>query len=424
MSVKRIAFSILSVAVLMVLLVYIKIVNENIENNVCEIQNISNLDSINFRKFNSVKLSASNAYKSDGFKNFLQGKNYRAAWETVVDVPILYLDTLYGGVKVIKQGGGQQTKSLRLANDEGLILTLRSINKNPKPLVPDAIEKLGLSNMVTDGISGQHPYAAIVVSKLADATGVLHTNPNVVYVPKQPTLGEKYNFSYGNKIYLLEYENKGNVNWSKFEDVEMILDNDGLQKRNTSAFGSIKIDKAQLIRSRLFDIVIGDWDRHAKQWGWLLQKKDTTYSAIPFPMDRDNAFFNVEGVLPSLISNKNITPHLQSFSSDIEFMGLVYDFDIYYLQGTTQKDFITEAKKIQNLLTDKKIEDAFKVWNKDLYQQDAKRLIKTIKKRRNNLLETAKEFKRVLDNRPLLKKPLRGSDIEDTALSSIKCFEC
>lgn len=424
MSLKRVILSVTALIVATLLVIYIKLANENIENNSCDIQNISNLDSINFKDFKTVKLSASDAYESDAFKDILQGENYREAWETIVEVPILYLDTLFGGVEVIKEGGGQQTKSLRLKTENDLVLTLRSINKNPKPLVPEALEKLGLSNIVTDGISGQHPYAALVVSQLAKAVNVLHTNPKVVFVPKQKVLGDEFNFSYGNKIYLLEYENKGKVNWSNHNNIEEIVDNDDLQKLNSSNRGKIQIDKNQLIKSRLFDIVIGDWDRHAKQWGWLLQKKDTTYNAIPFPMDRDNAFFNVEGLLPSLIANKNITPHLQSFQSEMELMGLVYDFDIYYLQGTTEAQFLKEAQQIQEQLTDEKIEKAFKTWNEQLQIQDAKFLIRTIKKRRDNLLDTAKEFKIILDNQPLLDKPLKGSDLEDTTETNIKCFEC
>ena len=56
------------------------------------------------------------------------------------------------------------------------------------------------------------------------------------------------------------------------------------------------VDQIQVLRSRLFDMVIGDWDRHDDQWRWASFKddKDHTYYQ-PIPRDRDQAFFWSDG---------------------------------------------------------------------------------------------------------------------------------
>ncbi len=420
MTIKKIAYSIILLCCALFVLVFVKLMTDEVKPKRLQsnpvFQNIGNKD--------SIELSASTSYQADALQAFLQGNNYRQSWAVKVKVPILYLDTLYGGVSIVKEGGGMQTKSLRLKAKNGLILTLRSIIKNPEPLVPNYLKSLNLENIVMDGISGQHPYASVVVSKLADAINIMHTHPKLVFLPNQLGLNNGYS-SYANQLYWLEFENKGNYNWTIFKDVIKIVDTEDLQELKQDLKDSLQIDKKLLIRSRLFDLVIGDWDRHAKQWGWIVQKESNTYKAIPLPTDRDNAFFDVEGIINNLITDKSITPHLQNFENDIEYIeGQVYDFDVYFLQNKGLEDFIAEAEYIQHHLTNDAIENAFEVWNTELYNLNARELIRKIKSRRDHLKLTATKFYNALKNRPLLDKPLKGSDASDTVGTHIQCFEC
>jgi len=425
MTVKRIIYSIILVGFALLFITYLKLSSDTIPPHNCIIHTDTDIDAINFRNFDSVTLSATYAYKGDLLKNVLQGNNYRRSWEAKIKAPIIYLDTLYGSVEIVKEGGGKQTNSLRLRTKDSLLLALRSVNKNPNTLVPDYLKNLGLENIVMDGISGQHPYAALVVSNLAEAINIMHTYPRVVFLPKQESMSSYFNGKYGNKLYLLEYENKGHFNWTRYNEVFKIVDTDNLQKLKGERQHRLLIDKRKLIRARLFDIVIGDWDRHAKQWGWVVIKNNHNYKAIPLPTDRDNAFFNVDGIVNQLISNESITPHLRSFETDVNYIeGLVYDFDVYFLQNTTLDEFIAEARYIKTHLTNQSIERAFRAWNKEIYDLDAKSIAEKIKSRRDKLEEIARRFKQALDKKPLLNKPLKGSDSNDTKGTAIQCFEC
>src|SRR5690606_21175535 len=169
--------------------------------------------------------------------------------------------------------------------------------------------------------------------ELAKYANVLSTHPKVVFIPKQETLGDTYNEKYGNRLFLLEYETESDTNWTALKDVQSIVETDDLQELKQELKDSVFIDERQLVRARLFDLIIGDWDRHAKQWGWVLQKSDGGYKAIPLPGDRDNAFFRIDGVIPAIISNKNVEPLVRPFEKEIDYLpGLVYPFDIYFLK--------------------------------------------------------------------------------------------
>lgn len=382
------------------------------------------LDTINFRNYDSVFVAASYLYKADDIKTLMQGEQYRMAWATPVKAQIVYLDTLFGGVSIIKEGGGNQTHSLKLKAPNGILYALRSINKDPDPLVPEFLKTLGLENLVIDGISAQHPYAAILVAKLSDAANIIHTVPQVVFVPKQDFLHE-FNEKYGNRLFLLEFETEGDVNWTDLERIVKIVDTEDLQLLKKQLGPDLKIDERALIRARLFDFIVGDWDRHTKQWGWAVQRNDSSYLAIPIASDRDNAFFNTDGIIPSLLTNKNVIPELRPFEEDIDFMeGLVYPFDRYFLLRTPKSFFISEANALQDIFIDEVIHSSLDVWPKNIADLNGKDILEKMKSRIVDLEDYAVEFHRVINAQGVLTENLKGSEDLSLPKELLACFEC
>lgn len=389
-----------------------------------ELINIKNINSVDFKTKDSVLVAASDLYQADEVKKLMQGEQYRKAWSTPVKVPVMYLDTLFGGVTIEKEGGGKQTHSLKLKTKNDIELTLRSVNKDPEALIPEFAKTLGLENIVVDGISAQHPYAAILVAKLADYAKVHHTKPKLVFVPKQKTL-DNYNDKYGNRLFLLEYETESKTNWTKENNVVEILDTEDLQELKLEQKEQLTVDKKALISVRLFDLLIGDWDRHTKQWGWIVKQENEVLKAIPIAGDRDNAFFSVDGVLPTILSDKNVVPELRPFTSEIDFMpGLVYPFDQYFLIKTSEELFVEQAKQLQQLLTDEVLEQSLSVWPKQIAEIDGEEIISKIKSRRDHLIEYAKQFKAEIDKKGLVNQPLKGSEDINLPEKLLQCFEC
>lgn len=404
---------ILGVVVVLILVfslfTYLSISSTTKQFKTCEILNSSVIDTTNFSDYDSILVAANTLYDGDWVKKFMQGEQYREAWAAPVRVPIVFLDTLLGGLQIVEEGGGMQTHSLELSDAKGIRYALRSISKDPSPMVPEVAQTLGLENIVVDGVSAQHPYAAIVVADLAEAANVPHTNPIVYFVPKQTTLG-KFNDKFGNRLYLFEYETEGEVDWTNYENVVELLDTEDVQEWKKEG-EPITIDYPLLIRARLFDLIIGDWDRHAKQWGWAIEKKEGQLIAHPIAGDRDNAFFKQEGVLPSIISNDILLPEMQSFEHDIEYMqGLVRPFDVYFLRNTSIEQFVKEAKYLQKVLTDERIDRAFAIWPNIIYALDAEEIKSKLKARAKGIVSYAKSFKRILDERELEPIVLKGSE--------------
>ncbi|WP_340066575.1 hypothetical protein [Ascidiimonas aurantiaca] len=414
----------ITIVVAFVILVYLSVSETEDHFRTCEILDVSDIDQISFRDFDSVTVAANTLYEASLLKEIMQGEQYRDAWESPVTVPIAFLDTLKGGLKVIEQGGGKQTHSLELEDRLGIRYTLRSLSKDPSKLVPDIVATLGLENIVVDGVSAQHPYAAPVVAQLSEAANILHTKPELLFVPIQKTLGD-FNDKFGNRLYFFEYESEGKVNWTGLDGIINILDTKDLQKLKLKEGDKVSIDQNTLIRARLFDLVIGDWDRHAKQWGWAIKKVKDEYIAIPVPTDRDNAFFNLDGILPNLIANDITYPEIQTFDSEIDFMqGYVRTFDEYFLRTATSERFRTEAIRLQNQLNNREIEKAFKAWPATIDSLNGPEIRKKIKARRAALIDYADEFYRILKERPMQNIELKGSEELELSGHLLQCFDC
>lgn len=421
---KKIILVVLGTLAVIVLVIYASIWSTPNDTNSQIIVNAENIDNINFKTKDSVVIAVTTMYEGNVLKEMVQGEQYRAEWAVPVKVPVVYLDTLKGGLQIIKKGGGKQTQSLRLKNPENVYYTLRSVAKNPEPLIPEFAKTLGMENIIIDGISAQHPFAASVVAQLAETINILHTHPTLVFVPKQKSL-EAYNEAYGNQLYWLEYETEGPTNWTHLENVTEIMDTEDLQEKKQELGKKLSIDKKNLVRNRLFDLVIGDWDRHAKQWGWVVQQNNDNYIAIPLPGDRDNAFFSIDGLIPTVVSSKNIQPRLRSFEEEIDYIpGLVYPFDRYFLQNTPIEIFVEEARFIQSHLSDEVIENALKKWPEAIYNLHGEEIKTKLLARRAQLEEYAIGFKNEIDKQGVLTETLKGSKDGELSRGLLQCFEC
>jgi predicted phosphodiesterase len=237
--------------------------------------------------------------KKSGFYKFLWGDRYRKYFSTKVEVPTVNLDTLFGGLTPVRRGGGNQSKSLRMEDPKGREYVIRALKKNPSQYLQATIFKdqyvegqfddTFTENLLYDVFAGSHPYAPFVIGDLSDAVGVYHTNPVLYYIPKQAALGP-YNDEYGDELYMIE-ERAANDHGDKASfgfSNDLISTDDILKKLHKDE--DFIIDEASYIRARLFDMLIGDWDRHEDQWRWIKFKENGKTVYRPMPRDRDQAF--------------------------------------------------------------------------------------------------------------------------------------
>lgn len=340
----------------------------------------------------TIYTQASEIYEK---KKFLRGNFYRKAWGSKVPVPAVYLDSMYGGLTPVKQGGGFQTRSLRLENEEGQQWVMRSIHKDVEKIIPPALRGSFAQNMVQDGIAASHPYGAFVIPDLAEKAGVYHANPIAVYLPHQKSLGD-YNTEFGNKLYLFEERPGGNTSKNPDyafaeETVNTLELLENLEKSNKH-----RVDQKAVLRARLFDIWIGDWDRHDDQWRWGVYEEKDFKIYRPIPRDRDQVFFKNDGFLDYLASRPYFNPGLRKFGHKIDFLpGLIFNarhFDRSFLNQLDLKDFIDAARDLQESMDDATIEKAFTKWPDVIRDLDADDIIGKLKSRRADLEKYARKF--------------------------------
>ncbi len=245
--------------------------------------------------------------KRSAFYKALWGKHYRKDYQTPIKLKSALLDTLYGGLSPIRKGGGHQTTSLRLKTKDGREYTMRSAKKSALRFIqyflfktdylePD-VEDTYFIQLLQDYWTTANPYGSLTIGDLSDALQIYHANTAVYYIPKQKALGI-YNEDYGDKIYFIEEritDSQAHVaslgNTEKIESTTDLLDK--LRRKD-----KIKINEPLYIRTRLFDNIIGDWDRHADQWRWAVNKQaDGVDLYEPIPRDRDQAFSDFDGFI-------------------------------------------------------------------------------------------------------------------------------
>jgi len=329
-------------------------------------------------------------FAADGFYEFWFGKHWREVWITPVKVKILDLNKFAGGLTPIKKGGGMQTKSLRFKGNDGKIWKFRSIEKDPSKILPEELRESVAEDIVQDQISTANPYAALVVTPLLDAVGILEAEPELVFLPDDELLGE-YQDEFGGLIgFIEEHPSEGEDGTTGFENA---VDVKGTYKLldHLSEKRSQKIDDEMYLKARLVDMLTGDWDRHMDQWRWA--RFDSTYNGEkikiwkPIPRDRDQAFTKYDGVYPFLAAY--LVPQLNNFGEDYpQIEDLTWNgrfLDRRILTGISKSTWDSVTAYVKLKITDEVIDSAVNRLPPEIYPLSNEELSTKLKARRHNL---------------------------------------
>jgi hypothetical protein len=272
----------------------------------------------------------------------LLGESYRQQWATPVRLRVFHLAREKGGLAILERGGGLQTKSLRLRDATGQQWVLRTIQKYPERGLPPALRPTIAKDILQDQVSASHPYAAVVVPPLAAALGIPHANPEIVYVPDDPALGQ-YQHDFANQVFL--FEEREPLDADK-------TDNTAKAQARLQKDPDNRVDQATVLRARLLDMLLGDYDRHEDQWRW--QRVESTRGSLyePVPRDRDHVFYKPTGWLPTALSLHLLKANVQGFHYRIRSINRWNDkaktFDRYFLNELSEEDWKTQIAAVQH----------------------------------------------------------------------------
>ncbi len=369
-----------------------------------------------------------------GFHKWLWGDRYRKYYATKVSAPTVRLDTLFGGLEVVRKGGGNQSNSIRLEDKNGRQFVMRALRKSAERYLQSIafqeqyiigdFEDSFTEKLLMDFYTGAHPYAPFTIGPLSDAVGIYHTNPKLYYVPKQTVLGD-FNAEFGDGLYMIE------EHVSEGHDLESF----GYTNKIESTYDLINklrkdeeysIDKKEYVKARLFDMLIGDWDRHVDQWRWA-EFKDGSGKKIykPIPRDRDQAFsIWGDGALMAFASRT--VPSLRIFEGFHEEIRSVKGFnssprtfalDMALLSETDIALWMDQAKFIQENINTAVIDEAFASFPKEVRDETIDNIKKTLLARKQNLVNTSKEYFKVINKYSVV----TGTDKDDYfAINSLK----
>lgn len=369
-----------------------------------------------FPKEVAASIYTSDEIDKSGLSKAFWGERYRKYYGTKVTAPTVRLDTLFGGLKPVRKGGGHQSKSLRLRHKNGKEYVMRALRKVSElylqamvfqdQFIMDDLEDTFLQKTLQDFYTGSHPYAPFTMGPLSDAIGIYHTNPVLYYIPKQPAL-EGFNSDFGDELYMIEeHAGDGHNDLASYGySDELIGTDDMLEKLRDDE--KYEVDSDLYLRARLFDMVIGDWDRHVDQWRWAEFDRENSKGKIyrPVPRDRDQAFSIMgDGLFMNLATR--IIPSLrimEGFHEEIRSVKgfnaspKTYVLDVALLNQTTKEDWLTQAEFIEKNLTENVIDKAFENFPKEVRDETVEEIKRKLLSRIRDIRNTALQYHKVLN---------------------------
>jgi hypothetical protein len=345
------------------------------------------------------KVVADPQYEAGGFHRFLWGNDYRDLWTTPVTVEVLDLQKEAGGLSPVRRVGGIQTKGLALRGADGASYTFRGLEKDASELLEEELKGTIVEKLLKDQMSAQHPGSELVARGLLEAAGVPVPAWRLVVLPDDPALGEFRKDFAGSVGVFAVYPVPKSEGHPGYLGATEIIDHLTLYKRLASS-PEEKADVEAYLRARLMDLLMGDWDRHRKQWRWA--KIPGRSAWVPLPEDRDQAFSRYEGFIVSMGRDRD--PRFQAFSPKYATLsGLTNngrEQDRQLLAELPREKYLEIAKDLQHRLTDDMIEQAARRLPAEWYALDAPRLTKALRARRDDLPEIAEKLYLFLADKP------------------------
>ena len=340
------------------------------------------------------------------------GEKYRSAYGTPIEASVAQLDTLYGGLTVLREASESSFKTLRLRDARGNEYRMRSLKKNalqytqelPQEQALEEGEKLSEGSKVDlpDSFNEQfytasHPYSILAIGRLAEAAELFHNEPQLFYVPKQKALGN-YNNDFGNELYVISLlpteSSEGESNFQYPDDVETT--DDILLKLRQGR--EIALDEEAYIKNRLFDMLIGDWDREPDHWRWAEYfRADSVNVYVPISRSRNDAFSSMEGTvidLASSIFGNNYRRHLynQAMPNVAWFNEEGVKLDRALLQGSGKPQWQFLAAELQQQISDRVIDAAFEAIPSEVRDESLEDIKAALRQRRESLVEIAGNY--------------------------------
>jgi len=341
-----------------------------------------------------------------GLYHALVGRHHRPTWAAPVAAPVLDLAIVRaGGLRPGKVGGGFNSTSLGLTGPDGHAYVLRTVDKDPVRAMPDWLRGTFLVNTLRDNISATNPYAGLVVPPLAEAAGVPHASPRLFYVrADDPAFQTDSLRHFPGQLAYLE-EKAAPLPPDAPAPIAVV--------NSTKAFAAVyggtgQIDQPALLRARLLDAWLGDWDRHEGQWSWAVRPPAPAGINLlaPLPKDRDMVFYRLDdGALGWLVGHLALRHWVTfgpRFAHVSQLLSSGHYLDVRGLNALTRPQFRAAAAAMQQRLPNTLIAQAMQRLPAAAYALEGPRTTAALQQRREALPALADKLYLELARRPVV----------------------
>jgi hypothetical protein len=349
---------------------------------------------------------AGKEFDRSGSWRFWFGEGYRKAWATPVVLPVIDLKTEKGGLTPLREVGGFQTEGLALKGGDGRGYTFRKLEKHPERVLPAAWRHSELRAIAIDQTAAAHPAATVIVGSLARSVGILFYRSRLAVMPDDPALGE-FRETFGGAVGTLdEYITPG------YEGITQIVSTRELWDLWREGGPGNRVDSRAFLKARLFDLVVGNWDRHQGQWRWARMPDHPRWE--PLPEDADQAFTRYEGHAMGAV--RSVVPRFMRYSGKYpkRIEGLTannYDVTRWLLADVEWPVYEEVARELVAQMTDAVIDDAMRRMPPEWYAIDGAQMTKDLRQRRDGIVTFARRFYLHLSDRV----DVRATDRNDLA---------
>ncbi len=338
--------------------------------------------------------------------NKLWGKHYRKLYTLPITVTTINFDSFLGGVKVVSQA--DNFHGLVLEDKEKHLYMLKPLGGSTSFLESDFFQEMYnkkdfngtyLDTFIGDAYTIINPYTFLASDFMAQHLSLSSNNPRIYYIPKYTTADTIADGSYI-QAKLVSITDIPDINTKKniLSTTELLE----VMRKDKSYF----VDQHLYIRERLFDMLIGDWNKMPENWNWNAQRKNDSILFSPIVIDRNHAFTKVDGLffkqMLSVLTLGFISNYEAEFKKLKNFNKLGYELDLAIVSQSDESLWIQEAKWLKNNFTDQLIEEAFDKLPKGVESSETDNIKRILKARRDNVEELAHTYYRILQHNPIV----------------------
>jgi hypothetical protein len=268
--------------------------------------------------------------------------------------------------------------------------------KDPTLDWPETQRTKALTKLSHEQISGTIPGGALAVSVIERAAGVTGVPLELVRLPDDSRLGQ-WQKQYAGKAGTIEVRLQGPEDSPDHLPMGELLETDQLYER-LRADPASQADARAFLAARLVDILVGDWDRHEKQWNWVGVTRGRIRSWVPIASDRDWAFNNLDGFFWGLY--RNLQPRWQHFDAHLSGLGgliqMSRPLDRRLLVSLDQKTWDSVTAAVVRKVTDRVLANAVDALPAGMDSATLTRVETTLRARRDHLGIVSSDFYRRL----------------------------